>query len=210
MQQFAGFFEFMSRFSSKGVMPANEAYVRLRAPSRFRTKRCPVSEKLIQNARDMLYEFKARNGVGLLTNTFYTHYGERGLSSDARGASDDKVGGWGVCAAGICARGAWKPLIWDALKNNRISINPLELHTAAALIEVAAKAKVLNPGARVIWRNDNASAICDWNKKRKGSAAMFEALRIVDEVATKHDITISGTAEVEVVLAATARSGFTQ
>lgn len=44
----------------------------------------------------------------------------------------------------------------------------------------------------MVWRNDNASAICDWNKKRAGSAAMLEALRIVDKTAVKYDVTLYG------------------
>lgn len=180
MQTFAGMFEFISRFSARGVLPANEAYVCMREPTRFRKERCPVSERC------------CKRGVALLANPFYWHFEPRGLSSDARGASKKKIGGWGVCAAGVCARGTWKPLVWSALKNEMISINPFKLLTAAAVIEVGVEGKVLRTGTRAIWRNDNVSAIFDLNRQRAGSSPMLEALRIVDEVASKYSIELYG------------------
>lgn len=75
IDSFAGYIEYMCRFSQRGFLQANEAYASLRAPSRFKQHRCPVSKELMNVARRLLSEMKGRRGISLLRNPFYLHFG---------------------------------------------------------------------------------------------------------------------------------------
>lgn len=97
-----------------------------------------------------------------------------------------------MCVAGRCLSGAWSPRIIQAMKDNVLSINPLELLTCAMTLSLARQEHVLHKGARVVWRNDNESAITDLNKDRANSAAMLEALVIVKETVAWTKIEVYG------------------
>lgn len=65
------------------------------------------------------------------------HLGMHGFTLDARGLAHDMQGCWGVSVAGRCACGQWSPAILQAMKDEVLSINPLELLTCAIALIVA-------------------------------------------------------------------------
>lgn len=192
MQEFTGMLEFFSRFTDLGFTPVSVAHECLRVPSRSKLSLCPVSKKLVLVSEDVLYRLRLPAGVPVTKKPFVWHFSKHGFNTDSRGLAKEMQEGWGGCVAGRCISGALSKSILQALKDEALSINPLELVVLAILFRCARQQKVIPQGAQVVWKCDNISAIANVNNDRANSDAMLEALSIVKETTNDTNITVHG------------------
>lgn len=139
-----------------------------------------MSHPLVDAAEEMLLNVKHSQGAPVIRDLFALHPGLHGFRSDFRGLAAAMTDSWGIFVARGCMSGAWFAPIIRALKDGVLLIKPLELITCAMTICVAKKELVVAAGGKVVWRNDNLSAITDINNDRALSKPMLEALMIFE------------------------------
>lgn len=130
--------------STWNILRAQEAYVCMSA-GKYRVHRFRhVTRRLVPEMQKLLHDFKTIDaGMPWLSYPFAFHNGAHGFTSDAcaPGSVAKTPGGWGICVFGLCAYGSAKTV--KAFDDGDISISPMELILAAAVIAVGFDSKKL-------------------------------------------------------------------
>lgn len=134
-----------------------------------------VSREMLSDLCDLWHDITHKRWTAIVVSTSFWAPGMHRASSDASGALEK---GWVVHSFGAFAHGLWAPHPRRLIAKRKISINALELLTAAAAVVLIWKEGRVQSEGRYVLKCHNRTACAVDNFGVAGSTAMREALRI--------------------------------
>jgi len=153
--------------------------------------RARVSKRLLQECQRLVDDIQKGNGFAdLIEMPIFWTAGFMAFTADAAGSWENEKAGWGANAKDLLMAKPWSPKMRKAMEKERISISPLEMFAAAALIETIAVSGLIKQRSRIVVCSDNESVVYVANSGRAPSKMMAMALEILNESCQRNGIEI--------------------